>query len=827
MTETSDGLLLIASGRDPVLRWDGFAYQAEPAGLSAPTGDFTMSAVTLYDDSVARSADEWRRLYRQAIQNRNFSGMSGLPPTAVLARRSGFLTAEDYIAYLEKNLKLAEAREDVAGPKVISGTYYAYVRYIDKYGNPSSLSRIAGPLVMGRTGNITRVVAETGVAQGGTGVITVTSPFHRLTTGDSAFISGVGRISNMFAGSINYLFRVTVVDADSFVISGLNTSSQRWVAEYSGTASFTVQNHEILYENVPVPTDPKVVKRQILRNTAGQSRTFYVDVETEDLTTTTFRSTRSDTELSTELYQPVLTPEGRSLINEHDRPPNFKTSFVAQLGRVFAAVDLNYAEGAVAVTHGSTTVTGVATEWSSVMTGRFLYVNGADKPYEIDSVDQDAQTLTLELPYLGATDPFAYYGIKPPPAEARIVHYSGAGRPESWNPLDAFSLQDDGDELSGLMRLRSFLYILEKRHMYRFTFQSDPALDGYPFLGANRGCLNQNCFAVVEDRAYMLDEQGIHLFAGGESRSISEPIQDIFQRADSRYRINWAAARNFHCIHFPDQDLVKWFVCLCGQYLPKHALVYDYRAEAWSIEEYAVPIACSSRAYINQLPYVLLGSTGKRTLADGVRELDGPDANAGTVRGTVTSASICSLADTAATWPTAGLVGNPIAIAKGRGFGQVRVVVSVSGTTIKIDRPWSVVPDTTSAYQLGGIPWKYRTGKFWYYDGDDRENQRRAAVSFTPTIGTMAMRLYEDRSEEAKVWDRDVLMEDHDGVGSTKGSPDLTADLTKTAGYVQQTFGGHRQSMADGFRCVSLELEGVKSQEGVDIHSIVIDGVER
>jgi hypothetical protein len=35
--ESTDGLLLIADGMGPVLQWDGFKAQSEPAGVIAPT----------------------------------------------------------------------------------------------------------------------------------------------------------------------------------------------------------------------------------------------------------------------------------------------------------------------------------------------------------------------------------------------------------------------------------------------------------------------------------------------------------------------------------------------------------------------------------------------------------------------------------------------------------------------------------------------------------------------------------------------------------------------------------------------------------------------
>src|SRR5215831_13561065 len=56
----------------------------------------------------------------------------------------------------------------------------------------------------------------------------------------------------------------------------------------------TAANQVINYTAVPVPTQANVVRRQILRNTAGQTDTFYVDVDTTNLVATSFTSSLSD-----------------------------------------------------------------------------------------------------------------------------------------------------------------------------------------------------------------------------------------------------------------------------------------------------------------------------------------------------------------------------------------------------------------------------------------------------------------------------------------------------------------------------------------------------
>ena len=77
-------------------------------------------------------------------------------------------------------------------------------------------------------------------------------------------------------GSIegSYVAYVRFVDEDGNV-SNLSPASAEVNATNNGT---------VLYDDVPVSDDSKVVRRQILRNTAGQFLTFYVDIDTSDTT---------------------------------------------------------------------------------------------------------------------------------------------------------------------------------------------------------------------------------------------------------------------------------------------------------------------------------------------------------------------------------------------------------------------------------------------------------------------------------------------------------------------------------------------------------------
>lgn len=699
-----------------------------------------------------------------------------------------------------------------SGTGVIVGTYYAYVRWVDNLANVSDLSPISTALTTSSsTGNITAATNATPIA--------ITSGSHGLSTGATVLVGGVG--SNTAA---NGIWVITVIDANTFSLNGSSG-----VATYTGGGTWSAGIATITYTNVPVPTDTKVQRRQILRNTAGQAAVFYVDVDTTDLASTTFTSTRSDNNLSAQVSQAILDQDGNPLANLHAAPPAHKAVLAQINGRMFAAVEHAYTAGNVQVANGSATVTGIGTAWTSSLVGRYLYAIGATQSYQIQSVNTTAQTLTLAANYADTTDNFALYAIRPAPAESRLVYYTEAGLPESWPVINAISIQADADEMTGLMVQSTWLYILERRHIYRLTFHEGPATDGAVFLVAQRGCVNQRCCVLVDANAYLLDEQGIYAFDGDGADPVSEPIQLIFQpQAGGFYQINWAARDYFHAVHYPVQSTIRWFVALAGERFPRHALAYQYRTKRWWIEEFMAPIAASCFGTIAGIPQVFLGSDAGQVLAYWRGSLDGPNAAAGTVRGNVASATFISITDTSATFASSGLVGAPVAIIDGTGKGQVRRVTAVAGQTLTVDQPWQIQPDTTSMYQLGAIPWLYRSGWFRWTQ-DEAYNERRAEVVFatTPNPATMDLRLYLDFSDTPLSWGMDVLSADGDGISAATNNPDLEVDLTKLTGFVQKRFGSKREFYLDGPRFVQLGLRGFGGQDPQSVYEMTLDGAAK
>lgn len=706
-----------------------------------------------------------------------------------------------------------------ASPGAILGDFAAYVRFLDADGNVSNLSPISPRVNIEIAGGSITAVTNTDP------IAVTTSGAHGLSSGDLVRVESV-----LGCTAANSVWEVTVTGSTTFTLDFSSGDG-----EYEGGGTWTPGSGSVVYSSVPVPDSPYVTTRQILRNLDGEFETFYVDVETTDLVLTTFTSNNDDELLRTNTAVPLLSTDGSILAMGHDVPPNFFSALCHHSGRMFAAVNRIYDEGAATVTNASATVTGIGTAWTAALEGRRLFVDGASQTYLIDSVNVAAQTLTLSVVYADTTDAYAVYAIKPEEGQRRLLWYTQTGQPLSWNATYAIQVQEDGDEITGLMAKGSFLYVLEYRHIYRFTFQSDPAVDGFIYQSCQRGCINNRCWVQVEENTLMLDQDGIHAFGGGqESQPISTDVQRLFQPIDDRtspddFAINWAARELFHAANYPHEEVARWFVCLGGSSLPRHGLCFHYRTKRWWVEEYPHAISASALALVKFARVVFTGGEARQTFAMSQGYLDGLDKNSGDTYGVITAVDDWSLTAGAASFP-ADLEGLSISVTTGDGKLQTRTIHSVASNRINIKTPWLIRPSVGDRFQIGGVHAKFMSGQFTWLDRD-KETNRRLGVSFYPTKdpSTAYLRLFDDQDEEAVEFASTTMGNDYEGVGAKAGGRELSLDMQNTTrfnGYAQQRLDSRREPNLNGPRYMTFEIESIAGPDGIGIAAIDLDGVQ-
>ncbi len=630
--------------------------------------------------------------------------------------------------------------------------------------------------------------------------------------------SGSGAITGAYRAYVRY------VTADGRV-SNLSTVSPEVTVNAAG---------QIDYSSVAAASQPGVTRRQVLRNTDGQFDVFYVDIDTPDLTSTFLTGYKTDAQLASSESVTLLATDGSSLANRHTPPPNTKPLVCPHQDRMWFAGEVSYAEGSARVVQFSTTVTGVATEWASTFAGRVLHVLGQDRTYEIESCDPVLQTLTLTEAYEGDTDPFAQCAVKTQSAEGSLAYYSEAGLPESVPATNAFSIPEDGGDVVGMRNFGSFLWFFKKRRVYRLTAQVNPAEDGFLFYALGRGCVNDRCHVVVEEMLYALDEGGVYRTGGGDqTEQLSDKIQNLL-RKNEEGAVNWAASRYFHCVHSPAEEQIRWFVVFRGEYLPRHALCLHYKTGKWWIEEYPVPIGCSTLGRVGR-PTAAWNDAGEQLYFGGpAGELyasggacDGVAPLGPTTRGKVTAAGSDTLTDSSAAFDDAW-ENVPVVIVGGRGKGQLRVVVSATGTVLRVHEAWAIKPDTTSTYQVGGIRYRYTGGRLRYAPAE-MQAARNAEVQFEPVAAklTADFSISHDFSATPRVLGRNVGPGQKIGAKAAAGEKAWVLDLSQPNGHVWMRFDGHREMDTNGPRLMRVQVDGVSGPEVIRFGEMVLMGVVR
>jgi hypothetical protein len=584
----------------------------------------------------------------------------------------------------------------------------------------------------------------------------------------------------------------------------------------SGASSFE-------YSSIQAASSP-VTTRQILRSLNGSNLIYYVDVETSDLSTTTFSSTKTDDDLAAGEAVALFDSDGNSLDSRYGLPPEDRAVVVEHSSRLFLAAPVIY-EGTCTITNGSAAVTGINTAFTDSMEGRAFRLKGQSTTYEVSDVSSGT-ALTLTAVFAGTTG-YYEFEITSQPATRNTVYPSEVGPTfDGYNSLNAVEIGDPNDQVTALLSASSYLYVFQRNSTFRLTYQDQPA-DGTSFLEFRRGAVSQRCMAQVGNDTYILDERGIYRFGGGGIEEISSPIQVLFrQRVVAHHipRIAWDQRKFFHASVDLAEEIVRFFVCLGHTYYPQHALCYRFTSQEWFIEEYAFPVPASSPLFgVPAIPGV--GASANRILALVPNELDGVSHDAGTTRIRLTGATPLTLSFASSTTLPSSCLGVPVSVVSGRGVGQTRIIVATAAGSITINKPWSIRPESGSVIQIGAIPWKWRSRRFTRVP---KSQDQSLEVYFVPqSEGTMRMRTYDDFSDRPTLMAADYgeFPVTSDGLRIRRGYPDAEVDLSTDDGYVEweRTESSIQDARSGG--TYQLELLGAGSRDPLRLRSLGVSGV--
>jgi hypothetical protein len=220
----------------------------------------------------------------------------------------------------------------------------------------------------------------------------------------------------------------------------------------------------------------------------------------------------------------------------------------------------------------------------------------------------------------------------------------------------------------------------------------------------------------------------------------------------------------------------------------------------------------------------LAGLDHREVAALDVDYTDGARDVLGSIRGTATFATPCSLTDDAATFAV-DATNCAVFMVSGDSRGQWRRVVVVGPTRLVTLTPWEVKPRAGDSYVVAGIQWNWRGGTFRFVDPTEPGRPRDVEMLFQPLAedsGPMALRLYYNRSDIPRAWEVS-----RDGVATvTAGQAEVMVDMTESRGRALMRLEGHKENYIDGDQYVSPELEGVQCDEPVRVFRVTMNGVD-
>tara|TARA_Y100001934_G_scaffold52028_2_gene63554 strand:+ start:5292 stop:8000 length:2709 start_codon:yes stop_codon:yes gene_type:complete len=480
------------------------------------------------------------------------------------------------------------------------------------------------------------------------------------------------------------------------------------------------------------------------------------------------------------------------------------------------------------------TLTGIGTDWTEEMVGRYVEVANTNKAVKITAFTS-ATSIDIETP-LGAAiaaDAGRTYIIAPEKSRRRILYYSYQDEPESVPDSNAIIVQEnsgDDDDIIGAMPFGPYLYLFSQRHKYALSYSQDPIKDGSIRYLDDRGACNNNCWDYYSNEAYLMDESGCYRFSGSESTSITDTIQNLFRPGSSGDKIDFTKSSNFIVKCDRTREKVYFFVSFVGDSgsFPTRALVYNINRESFDPMKYPVQITDASSIEKDGQTRLVLSSENEKIYLTDEGSMDVVSTE---ISGTATSSTSTTLVDTSKTF-TSAVIGAFVYITGGKGKGQYRTITSASSNTIGV-AAWTTNPDTTSTYSVGAIPWRLKTGTFTFNESEERED-RELIVKFEPLDGEldMDMRFYYNNDDSPNQFE--IAQHLGDGIEiEYDNREDVVVHMNKNNSALQEStgkerfnFDGMSSLMAYADHQVAVEIRGHSATYTPIIQSLEITGVE-
>src|SRR3990167_4884278 len=298
-----------------------------------------------------------------------------------------------------------------------------------------------------------------------------------------------------------------------------------------------------------------------------------------------------------------------------------------------------------------------------------------------------------------------------------------------------------------------------------------------------------------------LSDDGVMAFDGNNLVPLSEKVdKDLFDDANVN-QLQFAKAE-----YDSDKAWYILYFASAGSNRNDRGLIYDLRN---SMKCWQPPVTGRRVNFIsnfmdsNNTKRILYGDYHGYLYED-LLSTNKNDGFATGYNGSVSVATLSTLTDSAANFTTAGngLAGLLVRIIAGTGEGQERVIESntTAALTLESGSNWTLVPDTTSEYTVGGIDAYWRS-KDYSFGGEDITNIFRQINVRTKEEGNINLTVHYivDFNSLRRATAKNLLLYDEGfvwGVGKWDqsrwgGSPTMTQRISLRNTSSQKTMGQH------------------------------------
>lgn len=463
-------------------------------------------------------------------------------------------------------------------------------------------------------------------------------------------------------------------------------------------------------------------------------------------------------------------------------------------------------DGSIAVTNGSTTVTGTSTAWTTALENSVLYVDGSSRGYVVESVDSATQ-ITLAEEYAGTTGSALEYEIK---GDDSLLRWSSknpnSAAPMPWSfPVDFYRRirgEDDSEFMGGGV-IGNDPVIFKKYSHYLLNENEDDFIPqkSNTDVGTcshwsivNRPTNDDLVFMTIDARLYNSNgvsavDLGVDLTktVDGVNMDRLESMEAVWYESAKQYLLSYSSSGS------TENDKI---------------LVYDFRLSQWWIYS----IRCTTLALVNttndageteSIPVIGTEEGFIFQLYSGFNL----GSDFGTVSGTITTIDTDNFYDSSASFDIVhdGLKGVYVSLFDTDGeFQEEKLISSNSQTQITVESAFSSSPQVGWTYEIGSIRWRWKS-KVFDSDSYDSKTLQKVLLKFKKLSSSYPV--------SVKIWvSEDSEMPDEE---DQTASFDLQYDYVDPEGlydnracYYQFEISGHSASLEATINAIQIEYFG-------------------